>query len=126
MYGEASGLNSAVRQLGSALGTTILGTVFLSIVTSTMTTNINESDILSNDIKTELIQSVQASSGFGERNNSQETELPESISSEIETLSNESILESLKDTFLIGIGVTAISLLVSFGLPKKLEEEIEG
>ncbi|MDQ7021651.1 MAG: hypothetical protein Q9M91_07605, partial [Candidatus Dojkabacteria bacterium] len=64
MWGEASGLNSAVRQLGSALGTTILGTVFLSIVTSTMTTNINESDILSNDIKTELIQSVQASSGF--------------------------------------------------------------
>lgn len=124
--GEASGLNSTFRQVGSSLGSAIIGAVILTSVSSNLNNYINESAIIPNQVKPtvqEVVKEQSANIEFGGEQRYSPT-LPQYMTEELSNLVKKATTQSNKDAFLYTFFFAILVLITSFTLPntKNLEK----
>lgn len=115
--GEASGVNSTVRQLGSSLGTAIIGSILVATISTGISSGVINSQNLSKNTKQYLSHASQEQSSdleFGIELPGDK--LPKSDLMEIRRISSESIVGANKKALLF----TALFSLTAFALATQL------
>ncbi len=121
--GQASGLNSTVRQVGMALGTAVVGTVLLTSMTSGFTDGVKNSKVLPSQVKESITKQVDnegMDSLSHQPSSEKNTENP--ISQELKSISDNAIAEGSKDTYYYTSGFFVLALIASAWLPKEVSE----
>ncbi|MEI7603530.1 MAG: MFS transporter [bacterium] len=128
--GEASGLNSTIRQLGASLGSAIIGAVFLAGFTSSMMNGINNSSVISAEQKTEYAADVEKNPSKYQYFQAQMAKnMPENVASDIVFERNQATVDAGKSAQVVAIIVSVLALAVSFSLPNTKnihKEEVPG
>ncbi|MFU8947890.1 MFS transporter [Mycetocola zhadangensis] len=111
--GQASGLQSTVRQLGSALGIAILGTVLVSTLAATTAANLNDIKGVDAATQEQLVSVVKQSAGAA---------IPElssmpGSSAAVQTAAESAMVTASRVTTLSAAGVLLLGLLATVGLP---------
>lgn len=115
--GEASGVNSTFRQLGSSLGTAIIGSILVATISTGISSRVMDSQNLSRNTKMYLSQASQEQSSdleFGIELPGDK--LPKSDLLEIRRISSSSIVDANKKALLF----TALFSLTAFILASQL------
>ena len=127
--GEASGVNSMIRQLGASLGAALIGAIFLSSFTATFTTGVNDSNLNSYN-KQDLITKVNKdSSQFQYASDNGNPKIfdieQENIRAVIKKVSDQSTVNGAKQAQIYVALFTIICLIISFSLPsiKKVHKD---
>ncbi|MFO0920739.1 MAG: MFS transporter [Candidatus Saccharimonadales bacterium] len=110
--GEASGINSTLRQVGSSLGTAIVGSVLVVALASNLQTSIKQSPNITESNKTLIAKEVSQQASAVEFGSAVRSSVPlsESEKAEIKSISNSSTVQANK----IALGVTTIFTLLAF------------
>ncbi len=120
--GEASGVNTTMRQVGSTLGSAIVGAIFLSSFTSTFVTGINDSKVIPDQAKQPIVSVVKSSGSdlqFGAFSNNPQLVQNPKLATELVRLTNDSTVSGNKDALLVTGGIIALGILVGMiYLPK--------
>lgn len=120
--GQASGLNSTVRQIGMALGTAILGTVLLTVMTNTFVDEVKKSEVLSQPVKNLMVNDIEENGlkmGEGQDSDKGKT-LP--LYKEINKIANTATVEANKETYYYTASFFALALIGSIWLPREIKE----
>jgi hypothetical protein len=123
--GEASGLSTTIRNLGGSLGTAIIGTILVSSLATNMRSGINESKILPDPLKQEVIKDFEKNGQkmTQEDVNTENSQIPQNISDELKNIKNEATVLANKESLNYTAFFALLTLLISFLIPiKKLEE----
>lgn len=123
--GEASGVNSTLRQIGSSLGTAIIGSILIASLASNLKTGIATSDIISKDSRQSVAEQISEQSSAVEFGGQLHTSTPLTAEeeTEIKTISNQSTVAATRQALVFTIGFTALALLSSLQLPKTKDLE---
>lgn len=110
--GEASGINSTLRQVGSSLGTAIVGSVLVVTLASNLQINIKQSPNITEPNKALIAKEVSQQASAVEFGAAVRSSVPlsESEKAEIKSISNSSTVRANK----IALGVTTIFTLLAF------------
>ena len=110
--GEASGINSTLRQVGSSLGTAIVGSVLVVTLASNLQINIKQSPNITESNKALIAKEVSQQASAVEFGAAVRSSVPlsESEKAEIKSISNSSTVRANK----IALGVTTIFTLLAF------------
>jgi EmrB/QacA subfamily drug resistance transporter len=110
--GQASGLQSTVRQLGSALGVALLGTLFISTLATTLSSSLATHSSLTTSQQASVVSVVQNSAG---------AVIPQlgSITGQpgLQAVAESSIVTATRETVLTAAGVILLGLLATLALP---------
>lgn len=119
--GEASGLNSTIRQLGATLGSAIIGAIFLTFLTSGITTRVDNSTVIPDQLKSTVSDKINEESSNIEFSGtgSVSGNLPQTVANEIQSIVFESIVDGNKVALLTMAGFSLLTLGVSFLLPRE-------
>lgn len=117
--GEASGLNGAIRQLGTSLGTAVIGTILLSSLNSKLIDNIQSSQSLTQESKSQFESTIK-SGGDVTRNVSNDDN---QFSQELKEIIDQSTIDANKEVLVYTAGFTFLSLIATMGLPKWIEHK---
>ena len=123
--GEASGLNSTMRQVGSTFGSAIIGAVLLSFIASNLTSGITSSTTIPDSAKTQITQVLAGKASgieFGGAAQLEKT-LPAPIVKDLETISNNAITKANKTTLYYAAILPLLAAIGAFFLPKTKELE---
>jgi EmrB/QacA subfamily drug resistance transporter len=124
--GEASGVNTTLRQLGATLGSAILGAILLSVLSSSLINGVNASAVIPEQLKPTIVQNInQQSSGieFGGPSAISSGNIPPVVSSELTSLGNQATVDGNRASLLYGAFIILAGLLISFGLPNSQNVE---
>ena len=116
--GEASGVNNTMRQVGASLGAAIIGAAVLTSLSTYLAVGIQNSTVIPDNAKTQIIQNVtnpNSNIEFGESNFSSQT--PQNIRDEITGLVKEASTHAAKDAYIYGALFLFLGFLVSLFLP---------
>ncbi len=130
--GEASGVNSTLRQVGSSFGSSIIGAVLLASLATNIVNNINNSTVLLANAKPKIVAAVKSQGSnieFGQSATKIEgsDKLPpavaKTIADEMKYVSNQATVDAVQAALAIGGIFAILSIVVSSWLPniKKLE-----
>jgi predicted MFS family arabinose efflux permease len=124
--GEASGVNSTIRQVGSSLGTAIIGSILIASLAGNLKTGIANSTIIPAKSRTAVAEQISAQSSaveFGTPFTSS-TKLSHEQDVEIKNISNSSTVRANREALLYTALFTASALLLAGRLPntKQLEK----
>jgi len=111
--GQASGFQSTVRQLGSALGIAILGTVLVSTLAAATASNLEQVEGVDAGAQEQLVTVVKQSAGAA---------IPDlasvpGSSAAVQTAAEEAMVTAARVTTLTAAGVLLVGLLATAGLP---------
>lgn len=125
--GEASGISSTTRQLGSSFGSAVIGAIVLATLTASIVAGINGSNIIPNQSKAKVNEAVAAQSSaveFGSAPQLGPKASPELIS-EIKSIANQATVDAVRRGLDFTLVFAIISFIVAIGLPniKNLEKE---
>ena len=122
--GEASGINNTMRQIGSSFGAAIVGAVLLSVLSSSLASGINKSTVIPSAAKNQIVaavsnqtSNVEFGSGARLANN-----LPKPIVVEIENISHQATVDSVRTSMLIAAFFAFLGFLTSLFLPNQPEK----
>lgn len=119
--GEASGVNSTMRQVGSSFGTAIIGAVLLTTVTTSLTSGIKSSSVIPENIKSVIASEVAKQGSAIELNGlNQEKDaprLPPAVSKEIVKITHEASADGSSKAILYTGFFSIVALVVSLALP---------
>ena len=118
--GEASGVNTTLRQVGATLGSAIMGAILISSLSLGLVSGVNSSSVIPAGLKPALGQDVarQASSiEFGTGITTGGSSLPTYISNEISAISNQATVDASHKTFIYSLIFVVFALLLSLWLP---------
>lgn len=123
--GEASGVNSTLRQIGSSLGTAIIGSILIASLASSLKTGIATSNIIGKNSRQSVSEEISAQSSAVEFGGQLHTSIPLTAEekTEIKTISNQSTVRATRQALVFTIGFTALALLSSARLPKTKDLE---
>lgn len=125
--GEASGLTTTIRTLGSSFGTAIIGTVLVSSLVFEMNDQINQSSVIPEVFKEKISQEVEKSSQqMGETDALfDQTRIPPLISREILHIKDNATVEANKNAMNYIAWFSLTLFFVSFFIPsvKKSNEQ---
>lgn len=124
--GEASGVNSTFRQIGSSLGTAIIGSILIASISSGLVSGVNNSNQLTSEHKKVLAEAVQAQASdieFGvplksDRISSQEI-------ATLKHISDKSTVKANKQALLFTAVITTAAFLLAAQLPNVELSELE-
>lgn len=126
--GEASGISNTLRQLGSTLGSAILGAVLISTISTHMATGINASQIIPENAKAAINNSlvkessnIEFGGGIGLLGN-----VPQAITNEINSIAKQATIDGNRQTAEYAIIFIALAFLMSFRLPGGMNIEHSG
>lgn len=111
--GQASGLQSTVRQIGSALGIAILGTVLVTMLASATTANLKDIQGLDAAAQDQIVSVVRNSAGAAIP---QLGSMPGS-SAAVQTAAEDAMVTAARVTTLSATGVLLLGLLATTRLP---------
>lgn len=119
LAGEASGINSTVRQVGSTFGSAIIGAVMLSALAANMSTGIAESKIIPESAKATIGQQVAAQTSAVEFGGGSAVgaNIPVAIKNEITDISHKALVDASKLTFVYTALFSLLGFLTAFFLP---------
>jgi len=117
--GEASGVNSTLRQIGSSFGSAIIGAAMLTALAGNITTGIQNNQHIPNLLKPYLEQTVSAQTSNVEFGGGAQIKmkLPTSIKEDIHNVSEQAISDANKNSVTYGIFFAILGFLASFMLP---------
>lgn len=116
--GEASGVNSTIRQIGASFGSAIIGAVLIATLTSSIVTKIEQSAVIPTQAKAQIITGVKdAGSNIEFQKPSGESRLPGTIASTITTNIHEATVDGNRVALLCAGGFSILALLLSALLP---------
>lgn len=117
--GEASGVNSTLRQIGSTLGSAIVGAVLISTLTANLKSGVTDSPVIPQTIKPQLSQTVSSQATSVEFNTGavDHSGTPAYITSEVAEISHRATVTANRRSFIVMGLVVVLSLLVSLFLP---------
>jgi len=115
--GEASGVNSMIRQLGSSLGSAIIGAVFLSTFISSFIVGVNQSTVLPDLLKSNLIIKVNEDSSSFQYGTAKNNQIPANIAADIKASADQGTVDGAKQSLVYVGGFVILTLLISFSLP---------
>jgi EmrB/QacA subfamily drug resistance transporter len=124
--GEASGVNTTMRQLGATLGAAIMGAILLSALSQSIATGVQNSSVIPDQQKPVIAQqlSMQTNSIAIEGSSQQSSAgVPQNISAEITRIINQATVDGNREALWYGIGFVILGLLLSFGLPNAIDIE---
>lgn len=123
--GEASGVNTTLRQIGSSLGAAIIGAVLLTSLSSHLVTGINNSQVIPTQAKAQIQQDLAQQSSSVEFDGASkfDAHIPKVIVTEITKVINQSTTDANREALIYGFAFTIIGFLISFALPDKKEVE---
>ncbi len=110
--GQASGLQSTVRQLGSALGVALLGTLFITTLATTLSSSLATHSSLTTSQQASVVSVVQNSAG--------------AVIPQLDTITGQTGLQAVaesamvtatRETVLAAAGVILLGLLATLALP---------
>ncbi len=117
--GEASGVNSTLRQIGSSLGTAIIGSVLIASLASSLRAGIANSDIIGAGSRQAVAEQISAQSSAVEFGGQLHTSIPltpqEKI--EIKSVSNRSTVKATRESLVFTVGFTILALAMTIKLP---------
>ncbi|MEO8863259.1 MAG: MFS transporter [Candidatus Saccharimonadales bacterium] len=118
--GEASGVNSTLRQIGSSLGTAIIGSILIATLASSLGSGINNSNVISKENRTLVAKQVSAQSSAVEFGGKLHTSVPLTAEEQIEIkqISNSSTVKATRQALLSTVAFTILALLTTSQLPK--------
>lgn len=125
--GEASGINSTVRRIGSSLGSSILGAFILTTIISGVSTNIQTNKQIPQNLKPAISQSLQKAGTnveFGAMANNNNGKLPTSIQTAVSDVVKQATVEGSRKTILWTTTFVGLSFLLALGLPKGKDIEL--
>jgi len=117
--GEASGVNSTLRQMGASFGSAIIGAAMLTALATNITAGINDNQHIPSLIKPYLEQTVSAQTSNVEFGGGAQIKmkLPTSIKLDIHNVSEQAIADANKSSVTYGIFFAILGFLASFMLP---------
>lgn len=125
--GEASGINTTMRQVGAAFGSAIIGTVLISVLSTSLANGVTNSPVLPEAMK--LVLARQFSDNVSEvefgSEKQQSSDIPAPVQEEISRIAAESTVEANRAAMAFGAAFAMLGFLVSFALPKREKEEEE-
>ncbi len=123
--GEASGVNTTMRQLGATLGSAILGTVLLTSLSSSLIGGVQASTVIPEQAKPMILQNVSQQSASIEitGGSALPANTPPAIAAEITRIANQATVDGNRLSLLYGAGFIVFGLLLSFWLPDKKNVE---
>ncbi len=122
--GEASGVNNTTRMIGQTLGSAILGAILLSALVTNVNDGISKSKVIPDQAKPAIEQKVSehiSDISFGEQENAS-AEIPQAIASELNHITNNSIVDANKTVMVYGLIFILLGLAVSTQLPNSKNE----
>ncbi|HVW31716.1 MAG TPA: MFS transporter [Acidimicrobiia bacterium] len=126
--GEASGVNSTVRQLGSSLGTAVIGSILIASIAGGLSGGVKSSPVVAPANRPVLAAQVKAQASaveFGERLHTT-VQLTPAEQAEIKHLSDEATVRADRIALLFTILFTGIGFLLAQKLPNSRDMERSG
>ncbi|MDN4642820.1 MFS transporter [Arthrobacter sp. PsM3] len=117
--GQASGLQSTFRQLGSALGIAVLGTLLVSTLAAQAAENLNTVPGLDTDARTKIVSIVKDSAGAAIP---EVGSLPQG-SPAAQAAAEAAMVTAARITTLSAAGIILLGLLATFALPAMRRED---
>lgn len=111
--GQASGFQSTVRQLGSALGIAVLGTVLVTTLATATTANLERIEGLPTEAQEQLVDVVTNSAGAAIPSLA---DIPGS-NAEIQSAASDAMVTAARVTTFAAAGVLLVGLLATMGIP---------
>jgi len=122
---EASGLMNSFRNLGTSMGTAVVVSLLLTFLFSSLVSGINDSQVLPeedkqmwNVILTDTIKHMEKEE-FGELVKEIIADYPDEYVEELQSVSDDSIANSMRISYYVIAGVFGISLATSLLLPRR-------
>ena len=117
--GEASGINSTMRQLGATLGSALIGSILLTVLASNITSGIMNSDKIPEQYKAQVISAAKAQSSgveFGGIKNDG-SNIPVQVKKEIVEVTHQATVTGNKAALATSAIVALFGFFISFILP---------
>lgn len=116
--GEASGVNSTLRQVGASFGSAIIGAALIATLTSSVVKKIDASTVIPAPAKPQIVQGVKAAGSNIEFTAPHENEkIPAPIAQEIKKSTHEATVDGNKVALLFAGGFAILALALSTQLP---------
>lgn len=122
--GEASGVNNTLRQVGSSFGSAIIGAVLLATLSSNLASGINKSQVIPQNLKPQLSQSIAAEAAnveLGGISKDISAELPANVDAELTAIVHQSSAEGSRKAILYTGIFVAVGFIISWFLPNEIE-----
>jgi EmrB/QacA subfamily drug resistance transporter len=126
--GEASGVNSTVRQIGSSLGTAIIGSILIASIAGGLSGGVKSSPAITAADRPALSQQVKAQASVVEFGGTLRTTVPLTPAErvEIKRISDRATVRADRTALLFTILFTALGFLLAFKLPNSRSMERTG
>ena len=122
---EASGLMNSFRNLGTSMGTAVVVSLLLTFLFSSLVSGINDSQVLPEEDKqmwnvvlTDTIKHMEKEE-FGELVKEIIADYPDEYVEELQSVSDDSIADSMRISYYVIAGIFGISLATSLLLPRR-------
>jgi len=118
--GEASGVNSTLRQVGASLGSAIIGAVLLGSLATNLNTGIASYQGVAPQLKPYLQKTVSTQTSNIEFNGGPKfaTPLPDEVMLDLKGISDQAITDGNKDAMIYAVIFAIMGFFGSFLLPK--------
>ncbi len=119
--GEASGVAETMKSMGSSLGTAIIGAVLIAALFSSFSIGVQQSDVLDDSLKSEIIAGLEDSVQHmeGETIADEELNLPKESLDELESIVENSFISAMKSSFDAMILCCILCLIISVFMSKR-------
>ncbi|QEE62661.1 MFS transporter [Salinibacterium sp. dk2585] len=133
--GQASGLQSTFRQVGSAIGIAVLGSLLVTSLGSTFSNSLEGVDQLPQEARSGLVEAVEGSAGaaipgIGSAVEESIAEVPgvpvgdaDDVAEQVQESAQEAMVAAAKVTILSAAGVVLLGLLATLALPRVRSDE---
>lgn len=116
--GEASGVNSTLRQVGASFGSAIIGAALITTLTSSLVNKIETSSTIEVAAKASIVSGIkEAGSNIEFEKPQTNRKIPESIAKEIQASTHQATVEGNKVAMYFTIGFCVLALGISTLLP---------
>jgi len=127
--GEASGVNSTLRLLGSTLGSAVLGSILLSTLATNLVSGVQASAVIPEASKPAISQLVDSQTsniefGSGVQVSSSQSVSPE-VTTAIKSISESATVKASHVTIYTGVFFMLIAFILSFWLPNNKNVETQ-
>ncbi len=126
--GEASGINTTMRQVGQSLGTAIIGAIFISALTANVTTAVNNNPAIPGGAKASVIAKLSNTNSEFQTaaQDSGSAQTPPQVLNAVMEIKNQSMVDASRSSMLYTVGFVVLCLIVTFYLPNVKVSERHG
>lgn len=124
--GEASGISSTARQLGSSFGSAVIGAVVLATLTASLATGVSSSKVIPDVFKSKAQAAITDQSSAVEFGATPQLGpvVPKVIVDEVKNIANQAAVDGVKRGLDFALVFAVASFFVALGLPNRKNLEV--